>query len=250
MARLSFLTYTPRGDPSLPVTLANYARFLGDSYYLGIFASTLLISVAATVLCLVMGFALGCWIARGSRLRRALGVAAVLLPLLVSDVVRSYGWTILLADNGILAQAFALVHLPFPSLLRTPAAVVIGLTEVLLPFVVLPVVAAVASIPLQLDEAARSLGAGPLATMLRVELPLARPAMIVGAALVFLLSMSAFVTPSLMGGATVPVMGTLVYDQALSVGNWPFASAVGLLLLAFVLATLGGFAALARAINR
>jgi len=238
IVRTSFLTFVPRFGTSNQLTSANYTEFLTDSFYWKVFETTLTVSLVATLSCIVIGFPLAYWAARSHPFIRSIALSAVLLPLLVSDVVRVYGWTILLADNGLLAQVLAPLGITLPTLMHTPFAVAIGLTEVLLPFLVLPTVGSIAAIPLQLEEASRSLGATPFSTLIRIVLPMALPGLGVGSALVFILSMGAFVTPSLMGGPTVPVMGTMVYNQALSVDNWPFAAATGILLLVFVLGAL------------
>ncbi len=238
IVRTSFLTFVPRFGTSNQLTSANYTEFLTDSFYWKVFETTLTVSLVATLSCIVIGFPLAYWAARSHPFIRSIALSAVLLPLLVSDVVRVYGWTILLADNGLLAQVLAPLGITLPTLMHTPFAVAIGLTEVLLPFLVLPTVGSIAAIPLQLEEASRSLGATPFSTLIRIVLPMALPGLGVGSALVFILSMGAFVTPSLMGGPTVPVMGTMVYNQALSVDNWPFAAATGILLLVFVLVAL------------
>lgn len=236
--RTSVYTYVPPIQVAPHVTRANYQSFLGDPYYRGIFATTFRIALETTIVAMVIGFPVAYWIGRASPILRSLALACVLLPLLVSDVIRTYGWIILLADNGILSQMLGLVGLPAPHIMFTERGVVVGLVEVLLPFLVLPTVGSIAAIPMNLEEAARSLGASPLLVLVRVVLPLALPGLVVGGLLVFIISLGAFVTPNLMGGPTVPVMGTLIYNQATSLNNWPFASAVGMVLLLTVIAIL------------
>jgi putative spermidine/putrescine transport system permease protein len=244
--RNSAFTYVPPLQIVDRLTQANYRAFLDDPYYRSIFFTTLVTAVETTIAAAVIGFPVAYWIGRAAPLARSVALALVLLPLLVSDVIRTYGWTILLANNGILAQILALVRLPAPDVMFTDRGVVVGLVEVLLPFLVLPTVGSIAAIPVSVEEAARSLGARPVTVLLRIVLPLALPGLIVGALLVFIISLGAFVTPDLMGGPTVPVMGTLIYNQATTLNDWPFASAIGMLLLGTVLVVLLALSGLGR----
>jgi len=144
---------------------------------------------------------------------------------------------ILLASSGPvnkLLLAVGIIDRPL-QLLFKPQGVVVALAEVLLPFMVLSVMPVIQGIDPFLEEASQSLGAGPFATFRRIVLPLSLPGVAAGSILVFVLTISAFATPRLIGGATTKVMSIFIYDQALSVFNWPFGGAVSILLLLFVL---------------
>jgi putative spermidine/putrescine transport system permease protein len=161
----------------------------------------------------------------------------VLLPLLTSAVVRTFGWMILLANNGIINRSMmdlGLTDSPTRLMYGMPG-VVIALVEVLLPFMILALDAALINIPPSLYEAARNLGAGRMRVFVSVTLPLALPGIVSGSVLVFTLAVSAFVTPSLIGGPRVPVMSTLIYQQGMSLLNWPFGAAIGFTMLATIL---------------
>jgi ABC-type spermidine/putrescine transport system permease subunit I len=220
------------------LTLANYVRFLSEPVYYRVVWRTLQLGMTVTLGCLVLGFPLAYSLARtrGSA-RRGLAVMLLLFPLMTSVVVRSYGWTILLGENG-LANA-VLTGLGFTAgpvrLLYTDTGTVIALVEVLLPFMVLSLMAVIQTVHRNLEEAARSLGAGVGRVFLDVVLPLSMPGVAAGSVLVFILAIGAFVTPALIGGARTLVIPMLVYQQAMVVVDWPFAAAISFIFLIFVL---------------
>ena len=129
-------------------------------------------------------------------------------------------------------------------------AVVVGLAELLLPFMVLPLMTAIETIPRSVEEAARNLGATPLQLFRRVLLPLSLPGLVSGSLLVYSVSISALVTPALMGGRRVRMLGNLVYDEVLTSMNWPFASSIAVVLLAFTAAVMTGYLRAMRALAR
>jgi putative spermidine/putrescine transport system permease protein len=238
LARYSFYIARPGGEMIPAWVLDNYTRFLVDTFHLGVLWNTVRLGLWVAAVCLVLGFPLAYSLARTpSRRRRSLGITVLLIPLMTSVVVRSYGWMILLASSGpinTLLLALGLIDRPL-QLLFKPQGVVIALAEVLLPFMVLSIMPVIQGIDPHLEEASQSLGAGPISTFRRVVLPLSLPGIAAGSILVFVLTISAFATPRLVGGATTQVMSIFIYDQALSVFNWPFGAAVSILLLAVVL---------------
>jgi putative spermidine/putrescine transport system permease protein len=238
LARFSFYIARPGGQMIPAWVLQNYTRFLTDSFYLGVLWNTISLGLWVTVVCLILGYPLAYSLARTpSRRRRSLGVTILLIPLMTSVVVRSYGWLILLANSGPINQllhAVRLVDQPL-QLLFKPQGVVVALAEVFLPFMVLSIMPVLQGIDPHLEEASQSLGAGPVQTFRQVVLPLSLPGVAAGALLVFVLTISAFATPRLVGGATTHVLSIFIYDQALGVFNWPFGSAVSMLLLLVVL---------------
>jgi putative spermidine/putrescine transport system permease protein len=238
LARLSFYLAKSGGRMIPAWVIENYTRFLFDPFHLGVLWNTLSLGLGVTTLCLLLGYPLAYWLAqtRSPRLR-GMGITVLLIPLMTSVVVRSYGWMILLAGNGPVNKvllALGLVDRPL-QLLYKPPGVIIALAEVLLPFMVLSIMPVLQGIDSHLEEASQSLGAGPVQTFRRVILPLSLPGVAAGSILVFVLTISAFATPRLVGGATTHVMSIFIYDQALSVFNWPFGSAVSMLLLVVVL---------------
>jgi len=198
-----------RANFSEGLTLENYVSVLGDTFYLGIILKTLC----------------------------TLGVVA---PLLISIPVRNYGWMVILGDTGLINKALlatGLIAQPL-RMMFTDFAVVIGLTHVLMPFVVLSVLATLERIPGHLTEAARSLGAGRLTAIRLIVLPLSMPGLLAGATLVFCVAISSYVTPALMGPSGAKYSATLVYQQFVSVFDWPRGAAIAAVLLVITAAAL------------
>ncbi len=238
LARFSFYIARPGGEMIPAWVLQNYIRFLFDWFHLGVLWNTIVLGLWVTAVCLVLGYPLAYSLARTqSRRIRGIGITVLLIPLMTSVVVRSYGWMILLASSGPINKlllGLGIVDRPL-QLLFKPQGVVIALAEVLLPFMVLSVMPVIQGIDPHLEEVSQSLGAGPIKTFRRIVLPLSLPGVAAGSLLVFVLTISAFATPRLVGGATTQVMSIFIYDQALSLFNWPFGGAVSILLLLVVL---------------
>ena len=227
---ISVFTYSPTQIWLPPVTTANYEKFF-DPYYLGVTWTTVRIGLVTTLVCALLGYPLAYFLAR---LRsRWLGLCLFLLitPLMVSSVIRIFGWLVILGRQGLVNTALGAVGFARVDLLYNEPAVVVGLTELLLPFMVLPLMTAIETIPRSVEEAARNLGAGSFALFQRVLLPLSLPGLVSGALLVYSVSISALVTPALMGGRKTRMLGNLVYDEVLTSMNWPFASAIAVVLL-------------------
>lgn len=228
-------------------TLANYIRFLSDSFYIGQTLNTLMIGFICTIVCLVLGFPVAWQLARGNSRFRGLAYGIVLSPLLVGIVIRSYGWTILLGNNGVINRTLmnlGIVDRPV-GLMYNTLGIVIALSHVFLPFMILPIMNAIQGIDPSLESAARSLGASKATIFRRIVLPLAMPGIQAGCILTFVLSLSAYVTPSLIGGSKVKTMAVSVVDALVDTFQWPFGSALalglavtgGLIVVAFSLAT-------------
>jgi putative spermidine/putrescine transport system permease protein len=199
-------------------TLENYARFLFDRFYLDVLARTLRVGLETTALCILLGYPLALFLRETRGAARRWLTLLLLSPLLVSMVIRAYGWVIILGHNG-----------PVP--LYTEAAIVIGLVHVSLAYMVLPILASLEQIEPSVLRAAANLGASPFTTFRRVTLPLTFPGLLAGCVIVFSLSVSAFVTPSILGGTRVKLLSTYIYDQVISLLNWPYGSAIGFVLI-------------------
>ncbi|WP_342239803.1 ABC transporter permease [Inquilinus sp. OTU3971] len=221
------------GAPYGPgVTLENYQRALTDGYYLGQLGSTLWIALLTTAATLLVGFPVAWQLARSRSRWRPVLYGIVLSPLLVGIVVRSFGWTILLGNNGVInkaARALGLTLAPLPLMYNT-LGIVIALTHVFLPFMILPVMAALQTIDPALEAAGRSLGATRRVAFRRIVLPLALPGIQSGCILVFVLALSAYVTPVLIGGMRVKTMTLTVVDTLTDAFQWPLGSALALML--------------------
>jgi putative spermidine/putrescine transport system permease protein len=238
MVPTSFRPYVPLVGITGGFTLRHYARLVSDPYYLEIIGRTLALGLTVTLLTLFIGYPVAFFLARSpSRWRHWLTILVV-FPLLLNLVVRTFGWIALLAQNGLINQALqglGLTDGPV-KLLFNFAGLLIGLTHIFLPFMVLVLIGAIQNIPRDVEDAARVLGASWGATFGRVTLPLSAPGILSGSILVFVLTISALVTPRLLGGPTYRVMSTLIYDEFLQLLNWPAGAAQALLLTAIVLA--------------
>jgi putative spermidine/putrescine transport system permease protein len=240
MVVMSFRTPSTRQVFAPGFTAANYLDALldPDLYYLRILWDTMALGVMTTAICLVLGYPVAYHLARSRSRFKGILYAFILSPLLVGVVVRCYGWIIILANNDGLInntlRRLGLIETYLPLMYNT-FGVSIGLVHIFLPFMILPVLGAIQSIDPALEEAAQSLGASRLRTMLRVVLPLSLPGVQAGSVLVFVLTISSYVTPILLGGFKVVIMSTLVVQQLLDAMLWPFGAA-----LAFLLSISGG----------
>lgn len=228
IARLVIMSF---GDAA--ADLEQYRRIFATPLYLGVLSRTISTAAIVTLLSLMFGYpvALAMSKARG---RLALVIAAaVLVPLWTSVLVRSYAWIVLLQRSG-LVNAF-LVESGFIAaplkLLYTDGAVILAMTHVLMPFMILPIANALRSISPDYALAARSLGAGAIATFLRVVLPLSLPGVFAGCVMCFILAIGFYITPALVGGPEAMTMATLIAQQTTVVLDWPFAAALSSVLL-------------------
>lgn len=228
------------GEVTYRLTLANYVALLGSGFYVNIILRTFLVALVTTLICVVLGYPVAWQIARSGSWLRALMVLGIVMPLLIGGVIRGYGWILILDRGGAINHAmlaFGLVQSPLPMLYNF-FGVTLTMVEVLLPFFVLPLVGVLSNIDPALERAALSMGASRLQTFLRVSLPLSAGGIVAGASIVFSLAASIFVIPQIIGGPSYLLLSTLAYQQIGSVGNWPFGSAVLVLILVITLTVL------------
>lgn len=226
--------------PGMDLTLQNYRRYFSSDFYLGVLFKTLWLSGLTTLITAALGMLLALSVWRASPRWRGLMVIAILAPLLVSIVARTYGWIVVLGDKGVLNTLLIGVGLldePV-KIMYTPAAVLIGLVHVFLPFMVLSLLGSLDRIDPALGEAAGSLGASRWATFRHVLLPLAVPGLASGSIIVFSLAMSSYVTPALMGGSRSGVQTTFIYQQFSVTMNWHFGATLVAILLGATLLVL------------
>lgn len=218
-------------------TLENYVRFLSDSHYLKILWRTIWIGFLTSLVCLVMGYSIAYGIARSNPKYQNLLLLLVVLPLLTSAVVRNFGWMVIMGKNGFINEtllAIGIIQEPI-DILYTSFGVIIAMTHVLLPFMVLTLYSVLDGLDLNVEHAAESLGASPLKVFGLVTLPLSLPGILAGTLLVFSISISFYITPALIGGPRFQVMATEVYNQTINLLNWPYSSAIAVILLVTVL---------------
>jgi putative spermidine/putrescine transport system permease protein len=226
------------GQLEWTITLHHYARFFADGYYVGVLADTLLLGALVTLAALLLGYPLAYHLARTQSRAKPLLLVCILSPLLVGIVIRCYGWMILLADRGLINATLiesGWLATPLP-LMYNRFGVGVALVHVFLPFMVLSLTGVLKRIDPHALEAASTLGASPWRAFLEVTLPLSLPGILAGSLLVFSLAISSYVVPILLGGFKVQVLPMIVYEQILSVFDWPFGAAGAFVLLALSVA--------------
>ena len=227
-------------------TLGNYERFLGDPFYRDVLWNTLRVAALTTIGCLLVGYPFALYMrGRSPRVRNWLSLL-LLSPLLISMVIRAYGWLVVLGPNGPVAAVIQWLGLTPPQLLYNDTAVLIGMVHVMLAYMVLPLMGSLDRIDPTLVPAAKGLGAPGWTCFWRITLPLSAPGMLAGAMIVFSLTASSFVTPAILGGPKVKLMPYFVYTQATTTLDWPYAAAIGFVLVVVTTGLLLGYSRLLR----
>lgn len=219
-----------------------YRRAFHDPVYLDVFLLTFWIALAVTGITLLLGYPVAYLLATTTPGWRMAGFMMVLLPLWTSVLVRTYAWMVLLGRNGVVNKAlvaWGITDRPV-GFLYTTTGVLIGMVHVLLPFMVLPLYSALRSLDPALLRAAEGLGAPAWRVLWRIVLPLTAGGIAAGAVLVFVLSLGFFITPALLGGGRVVMIGVLIQQQVAELLDWNFAAALSMLLLVASVATYAG----------
>jgi len=230
-AILSFNAFDHATGVKNEFTLAHYAAVLSDEYYYGIFWRTFWIAGLTTLICLAIGAPEAYVLSRMGNPWRSVFLLVVLAPLLVSVVVRAFGWSMLLGPQGVVNDILRGVGLEPMRILYTETAVVIALVHVMLPFMVIPVWTSLQKLDAGVENAALSLNASQFTALRRIVLPQVLPGVLSGSLIVFGLSASAFAIPGLLGGRRLKMVATVVYDEYLHELNWPLGATIALLLL-------------------
>ena len=250
IAVYSFLEADPYGGVRPAFSLDAYAqlvverdlddRLVFNDAYISIFIRSLVLAGATTIVCLAIGFPVAYYMAMQPPERRHVLILLVTIPFWTNLLIRTYCWILVLRDTGLVNNALlalGVIETPL-ALLYTDGAILLGLVYTYVPFMVLPIYSAVERLDLRFVEAAHDLYAGRWKVMRKVILPLARPGIVAGSILVFIPSVGAFIAPDLLGGGKNLMLGSLIQLQFSSSRNWPFGSAVAMVLLALVLVLL------------
>jgi len=211
--------------------LYSFLRFL-EPLYLKIFADTLVVAIVTTLATILMGYPLAYTIAQLPKKWQQPGLILVMIPFWINFLIRSYAWVIILRSQGVvntLLLNLGLIDQPL-QMLYNDMAVMLGMVYALLPFMVLPIYVSIEQLDTRLLEAASDLGAKPLTAFRKVTLPLTMPGIAAGTILVFISSLGMFVVPDVMGGAKSALIGNLIQNQFLSARDWPFGSALSIVL--------------------
>lgn len=232
-----FMTSFKNFDASTGVgnewTLQNYIKFMSDPFYLGVVWRTVKIALLTTLITIIISYPVAFQISRSKGRARNYLTLLVLSPLLISMVIRCYGWVILLSNNGVVNTTLlkmGWIDQPL-TLLYTELSVVIGMVHVLFPYMVLSIMGSLEKIDPSVIRASQNLGASSFRTFFSILLPLTLPGVFAGSVMVFSLSVSSFVTPAILGGPQVKVMSYLTYEQVAVMLNWPYGGAIGFLLI-------------------
>lgn len=237
MLPTSFHPYIPGRGIGTSWTIDNYVRPFTDSYYREVILRTLWMGFLVTLISLLIGYPLAYFMARTTRVVRTVTTLLVMFPLFLNLVVRSFGWIALLSNHGVINDfllQIGLIDHPIRMLFNL-TGLVIGMVHIFLPFMVFMLLASINSIPRDVEHAAATLEAKPVQVFIRVTLPLSASGILAGCTIVFVLTISALVTPRLLGGPTYQVMSTLIYNEFLERLDWPSGTAFAFILTAIAL---------------
>ena len=229
------------GDNSLITihfTLDNF-RKISDPIYLNVFIKSLQMGLITTGVCLVLAYPMAYIISKFDESSQNILILLVTIPMWINTLLRTYAWISLLSDNGIINSLFKLLGLNQQTMMYTNFSVVMGLVCDLLPFMVIPIHTSLAKMDHSLVEAASDLGAHRFQPFTKAILKLSLPGVINGVSMVFLLSISSFVIPQLLGGHQFVLIGNLIENQFISVGDWNFGSSISVILAVIILAMKG-----------
>lgn len=210
-----------------------YEKFLSENYNLQVIGRTILIAVITTIITLVLSFPVALWIARQKKLLKSLLSLLILFPMLTNAVVRNFAWIIILGKDGVINEILLSLHIISSPLniLYTNTSIIIGSIYLFLPIMIMSLIGSVSELNLEVEEAAAVLGARPLINLIKIIIPQLTTGILTGCILVFAGTMTAYTTPQILGGNRHLVMSTLIYQQAMTLGNWTNASVIAIILI-------------------
>ena len=237
MALIAVYSFMDQGNSIIPFsfTLRHYIRFFTDPDFLLILWRSILIAVKTTVICLLLGYPIAYFIARSSERLQNILILCITIPMWINMLVRTYAWIGLLSEGGLVQRFFGLFGLGDMELLYTEGSVLLGMVYNFLPFMILQIQTALSKMDHSLLEASADLGANPRQTFQRVILPLSLPGVINGITLVFLPAVSSFFIPKLLGGGQYFLIGNMIENQFITVGEWNFGSAISMTVIMMLL---------------
>lgn len=216
-------------------TTENFTRFLTDMVFLDVLKRSLLIALATTVVCVLLGYPVAYVIAKGSEKSAFFWIMLITLPTWINMLVRTYAWVGILQDDGLLNRFFGLFGIGPFHMIHTTFAVVLGMVYNFIPFMILQIHSSLAKMDKSLLEAASDLGANRLQSFIKVTLPLSLPGVISGITLVFLPAVSSFFIPKLLGGGQYVLVGNVIETQFLTSGDWNFGAAISLIMAVIIM---------------
>lgn len=240
MVLIAFYSVTEDGNGivSFTFTLKHYVRFFTDPDFLLVLWRSIKIAVKTTLICMALGYPIAYFIAFSSDRMRNILILAITLPTWINTLVRTYAWIGLLSEGGVIQQVLNIFGLGQEELLYTEGAVLIGMVYNFIPFMILQINTSLSKMDKSLVEASNDLGANGLQTFLRVILPLSLPGVVSGISLVFLPAVSSFSIPKLLGGGQFFLIGNVIENQFITVGEWNFGSSISLIMAMIMMATM------------
>ncbi len=237
MGLIALYSFTKQGNTivSFTFTLEHYAKFFTDPDFLIVLWRSLLIAFKTTVICLLLGYPVAFFISRSSEKLQNILVLAITIPMWINMLVRTYAWIGLLSEGGLIQRLLGFFGIARGELLYTEGAVLLGMVYNFLPFMVLQINTALCKMDHSLLEASADLGANARQTFVRVTLPMSLPGVINGITLVFLPAVSSFFIPKLLGGGQYFLIGNLIENQFITVGEWNFGSAISMIMAAVMM---------------
>ena len=232
VALIAFYSVTEPGNSifSFSVTLEHYITFFTDADFLKVLWRSLWIAVKTTVICLLLGYPTAYFISRCKERLQSNLILCITIPMWINMLVRTYAWIGLLTEGGFIQRILAFLGLGGKELLYTEGAVLLGMVYNFLPFMILQINTSLCKMEVALLEAGSDLGANPMQTFARVTLPLSLPGVVNGITLVFLPAVSSFFIPKLLGGGKYFLIGNLIENQFITVGEWNFGSAISMVM--------------------
>lgn len=232
MALIFLYSITEPGNSiiSFSITLDQYIKFFTDKDFLLVLWRSLAIAVKTTIICLLLGYPIAYYIARTKEKTQNMLILCITIPMWINMLVRTYAWIGLLSDGGLIQKILSLVGLGHIKLLYTEGAVLLGMVYNFLPFMILQIQTSLCKMDTSLLEASADLGASPAQTFRRITLPLSLPGVINGITLVFLPAVSSFFIPKLLGGGQYFLIGNMIENQFITVGEWNFGSAISMIM--------------------
>ncbi len=237
MVLIALYSITEPGNSiiSFSMTIDHYVKFFTDPDFLIILWRSLWIAVKTTIICLLLGYPAAYFISRSSERMQNVLVLAITIPMWINMLVRTYAWIGLLSEGGFIQKILGIFGLGNTELLYTEGAVLLGMVYNFLPFMILQIHTALCKMDMSLLEASADLGANPVQTFVRVTLPLSLPGVVNGITLVFLPAVSSFFIPKLLGGGQYFLIGNLIENQFITVGEWNFGSAISMIMAAVMM---------------
>lgn len=231
------------------ISPATWQTLITDSFFAELVVNTIETSLLVTLLTLLAAYPIALAVHRAAPRWKNLLLIACISPLLISAVVRTYGWLVILGDRGVIASLVRAAGFTPPKMVFNQTGVAIGLVQILMPYMILSLLAGFGRLNAALEEAASSLGAPPWTVFRRIVLPLSLPGVLLGGLLCFVLTVSSFITPKLLGGGRVFLLATEIYDEAIVTLNWPLAAALSLVTLAIFGAAIALYGRAARRVE-